>query len=134
MELAIQAGPVVRWRIWAARALQALLVAFLALDAGMKVLRTAPAVEATVQLGFSASAVAPIGLVLLAFTALYVMPGTAALGAVLLTGYLGGAVAIQVRAGSPTFSIAFPLLFATLLWVVLLLRDQRVGGLLPFRR
>src|SRR5512142_2610359 len=134
MEPAMEGRAVVRWRRWTATGLQALLVAFLIMDAGRKVARAAPAVEGTVQLGYPAGALVPIGLVLLAFTVLYVVPGTAALGALLLTGYLGGAVASQVRIGAPGFSIAFPLVFSALLWAVLLLRDDRVRGLLPFRR
>src|SRR5512146_1347140 len=133
MELAMEAGPMVRWRRWTATGAQALLVAFLVLDAGMKVLRAAPAVEGTAQLGYPSGALVPIGLVLLAFTVLYVIPRTAVLGALLLTGYLGGAVASQVRTGAPAFSIAFPLGFAVLVWAVLRLRDDRLRGLLPFR-
>lgn len=134
METATQTIPVARWRFWTAAGLKVLLVAFLLMDSLMKVFRAGPAVEGTAQLGYPASVIVPIGVVLLALTVLYVIPRTAVLGAVLLTGYLGGAVATQVRVGATPFSIGFPLAFAVLIWAVPFLLDQRVRALLPVRR
>ena len=134
MEAARQAVPAVRWRARTAVGLKVLVVAFLLFDAVGKLLRPAPVVEGTTQLGFSVGVIVPIGVALLAITILYVIPRTAALGTVLLTGYLGGAVATQVRVDAPTFNIVFPIAFATLAWGATYLLDGRVRALLPVRR
>jgi hypothetical protein len=101
----------------------------------MKVLRLAPAVEGTTALGYPASAVRAIGLIELACVALYLVPRTSVLGAVLLTGYLGGAIATHVRAGNPLLShTLFPIYVALFVWGGLYLRDERVRAFLPFWR
>ena len=108
---------------------------FLLMDSGMKVLRLAPAVTATVELGYPESVVLGIGLLQLACLLLYLVPQTSILGAVLLTGYLGGAIATHVRLGSPLFShILFPTYVAAFIWGGLWLREPRLRALLPFRR
>jgi hypothetical protein len=117
--------------LWAGRVLSALAVLFLALDGALKALSLPPAVEATAQLGYPAGMVAGIGVLLLVCLAIYVVPRTAVLGAILLTGYLGGAIATQVRAGGPPFSIVFPLIMGVLLWGGLFLREPRLRALLP---
>ncbi len=128
-------GPISNGRLWAGRILSALPVAFLLLDGVMKVAKPAFVVEATVQLGYPESVVIGLGIVLLACTALYVMPRTAVLGAILLTGYLGGAVATHVRVGNPFFTHAFfPVYLALLIWGGLFLRDARLRALVPLRR
>jgi len=110
-------------------------VLFLLFDSGIKILNLAPAVQGTVGLGFHPSVVVPIGIVLLVCAILYIIPRTAIFGAVLLTGYLGGAVASQVRAGNPLFShVLFPVYFAFLVWGGLYLRDARLRALIPLRR
>jgi len=116
--------------LWTGRALSTLVVLFLLMDAGMKIAHPAFVLQVNAQLGFPASTLLGIGLVLLAFTALYVVPRTSILGAILLTGFLGGAVASKVRIAAPTFDIAFPLIFAALLWTGLWLRDPRTRTLL----
>ena len=122
-------------RIWTGRVLTALALLFLLFDSGIKILNLAPAVQGTVGLGFQPSVVVPIGIVLLVCAILYIIPRTAILGAVLLTGYLGGAVASQVRAGNPLFShVLFPVYFAFLVWGGLYLRDDRLRVLVPLRR
>lgn len=104
---------------------------FMAFDAGMKLLQAAPAIEATAQLGYPTSVVLWLGVVQLVCLALYLIPRTAVLGAVLWTGYLGGAVATHVRVESSLFGhILFPLYVAALLWGGLWLRDLRVRRLL----
>jgi hypothetical protein len=120
-------------QLWTARVLSGLPALFLLLDGGMKLFKPAVVVEATVQLGYPESAIVGIGLVLLAGTILYLIPRTAILGAVLLTGYLGGAVATNVRVGSPLFNILFPVILGALLWGGLWLRDRRLRELLPLR-
>jgi len=99
----------------------------------MKFVRPAPVVEATLQLGFSEQVILPLGIVLLVCTILYLIPPTAVLGAVLLTGYLGGAVAVHVHAGHGLFQTLFPVIFGALLWGGLVLRDSRLRSLLPWR-
>lgn len=120
---------------WAGRILSGVALLFLLFDSGIKILKLAPAVQGTVGLGYSETAVVPIGIVLLACTLLYAFPRTAIFGAVLLTGYLGGAVASQVRAGNPLFThVLFPVYFACLLWGGLYLRDANLRALVPLRR
>ena len=112
---------------WAGRVVSALVAAFLLFDAGIKVMMLEPAVEGSVQLGYPEGTVFGIGLALLVSTALYALPRTAFLGAILLTGYLGGAVATQVRVEDPWF--LFPAFFGVLVWGGLFLRDGRVRAL-----
>ena len=115
--------------------LTALGALFLTFDTIIKVLALAPAVQGTVQLGYEADAVIWIGAIELVCLVLYLVPRTAVLGALLLTGYLGGAVASHVRLGSPLFShILFPIYIALLLWGGLYLRETRLRELVPFRR
>ena len=111
-------------------ALSGLAVLFLLVDSIMKVLRTAPAVEGTVQLGYPDAVVVTIGLVQIVCVLLYALPRSSAIGAVLLTGYLGGAIATHVRVGSPLFThVLFPVYVAALVWGGLFLRDRRVRAL-----
>jgi len=116
--------------IWIGRTLSGLAIAFLALDGGLKALQLAPAVESSAQLGYAANLTLVLGLLELACLLAYALPRTAPLGALLLTGYLGGAVATHVRAGSPAFSVIFPLLIGALVWGGLSLRDARIRALL----
>ncbi|MGI9040637.1 MAG: DoxX family protein [Gemmatimonadales bacterium] len=110
-------------------------VLFLLFDSVIKVMRVAPAVEGTVQLGYPATAVLGIGIIQLVCLVTYVLPRTAVLGAILLTGYLGGAVATHVRIGSPLLThILFPVYVAVLIWGGLYLRDERLRALVPLRR
>lgn len=107
-------------------------VLFLAVDLTLKLLRLAPAVEGTAQLGYPTSVVLPLGILQLVCLVLYLMKRTSVLGAILWTGYLGGAVATHVRLGNPLFShVLFPVFVGALLWLGLWLRDARVRALLP---
>jgi DoxX-like family len=117
--------------IWAGRVMSGLPALFLLVDAGMKLLRLPVVVEATVQLGYPDSSVIAIGAVLLACTLLYIVPRTSVLGAILLTGYLGGAIATHVRVGAPLFNYVFAVGFGALLWGGLWLRDARLRALIP---
>jgi hypothetical protein len=115
--------------------LTALVVLFLAFDTALKVLVLAPAVQGTTQLGYPAQSVLWIGIIELVCVVLFLAPPTAVLGALLLTGYLGGAVASQLRIGAPLLShTLFPIYVAALLWGALYLRETRLRALLPFRR
>ena len=111
---------------WAGAVIAGLVVLFLVFDGVTKILRVAPVVEASKKLGLPAESLRSIGLVLLACTAIYAVPKTAVLGAILLTGYLGGATAIHVRAESGWFPIVFSAGFGVLAWTGLLLREPRL--------
>lgn len=118
-----------RARLWTGRILGGLLVLFFLFDATMKIMRHSSATDWAAQMGLSADAIFGIGLLLLACTVLYVVPRTAVLGAVLLTGYLGGATYAHVVGYDGVFPIAFALSFGVLVWVALGLRDRRVYAL-----
>jgi DoxX-like protein len=118
---------------WAGRVLSILPALFLLMDAGMKLFKLPAAVTATLQLGYPESAIVPIGVILLASTLLYLVPRTAILGAILLTGYLGGAVASKVRVQAGWFDLLFPVLLGALVWGGLWLRDSRLRELVPSR-
>jgi hypothetical protein len=107
---------------------------FLIFDGVAKLLMPAPVVESTVRLGFPANLISGVGILLLVCTLIYLIPRTAILGAILLTGFLGGAVAIQMRAGSPLFDNVFPVFFALLVWGSVYLREGRLCTLVPLRR
>lgn len=126
--------PISKNALWAGRIVSALPALFLLVDAVMKLVKPAPIVEATVGLGYLESVIPGLGIVLLASTILYLVPSTAVLGAILLTGYLGGAVATHVRVGESVFSVLFPVAVGILLWLGLYLRDDRLRTLVPLRR
>lgn len=119
--------------LWAGRILSALPASFLILDGAMKLAKPSFVVEATTQLGYSEHVIVPLGITLLICTLLYVFPRTSVLGAILLTGYLGGAVATHVRAGNGAFEILFPVIFGLFLWGGLMLRDTRLQALCTCR-
>ncbi|MBL8911226.1 MAG: DoxX family protein [Archangium sp.] len=116
--------------VWLGRVLSGLAAAFLLLDLSLKLVHNPMAIETSGALGYPAETVFPIGMIALACWVLYVIPRTALIGAVLWTGYLGGAVATHVRVGNPLFThMLFPLYIAALLWGGLLLRDARARNL-----
>jgi hypothetical protein len=105
---------------------------FMLMDAGMKIVCPPFVVEASAPLGYaSITTLRIIGAALLAFTILYIIPRTSVLGAIFITGFLGGAFEANVRAGTPLFNLAFPLLFAIILWGGLWLRNLRLRTLVP---
>lgn len=114
-------------RVWTGRVISGLCVLFLLFDAIAKITLNIHSVEGTTQLGWSAGAVQPIGVVLLVSTVLYIIPRTSIIGAVLLTGYLGGAIATMARISMPYF---FPLIFGILVWVGLYLRHEGLRKIL----
>jgi|GraSoi_2013_80cm_1033760.scaffolds.fasta_scaffold17762_3 hypothetical protein len=121
-------------RVWVGRVLSGLVVLFLIPDGIVKFIKPAPVVEAFAHVGWPLSLANVLGTLLLACIALYAIPRTSILGAILLTGYLGGAVATHLRAGDPLFShILFPTYLGVLLWLGLYLRDDRVRVLIPLR-
>jgi len=128
-----QAHCVSRKALWAGWIFSALPALFLLFDGGMKLFKPEFVVKATVQLGYPESVIVPLGILLTVCTVLYLIPRTAVLGAILLTGYLGGAVATHVRVSAGLFEIVFPVIFGALLWGGLFLRDPQLRKLIPLR-
>ena len=117
------------------RVLSSLAIAFLVLDGAVKLFPVKAVIDSSVQLGYPVTTMPGIGLTLLTCVLLYAVPRTSVLGAVLLTGYLGGAIATHVRVQNPVFShILFPTYIAAIAWGGLLLRDARLRAFLPFKR
>src|SRR5690606_38685688 len=117
--------------LWAGRIISAVPAALLLFSGIMKVTQSAAVVEGFEQLGYPRGVALPIGIVEIACAILYIIPRTAVLGAILVTGYLGGATATHVRVGDPFFG---PVLFGVVAWLGLYLRDGRLHELVPLRR
>jgi hypothetical protein len=117
--------------VWTGRIISALPALFLIIDGAAKLFKPAPVIEATVRLGYSENAIIPIGILLLICTVIYLIPKTSVLGAILLTGYLGGAVATHVRAAEGVFPVVFPIIIGGLLWLGLYLRNRSLRVLVP---
>ena len=119
---------------WIGRTMSGIAVLFLLVDAAGKLMKLAPVVEGTAQLGYPESSIVPLGVLLLVCVLLYVVPRTAVWGVIFLTGFLGGAVATHVRVGNPLLThTLFPTYVAALLWGGLALRDPRLRALLTHR-
>lgn len=122
-----------RGRLWTGRILSTLTTLFLLFDAYGKLAKPAPVLQASARIGFPVHLLTPIGVVLLICTFLYAIPRTAIFGAVLLTGYLGGAVEVVLTTGSPAFEVTFPVLFGVIVWAGIFLREPRLVQLMPLR-
>lgn len=118
---------------WSGRVISGVVVAFMVFDGAIHVLKPAPVIDAFAQLGVPIRLSVGLGILELVCTALYAIPRTAFVGALLLTAYLGGAIATQLRAGAGWFPTIFPVIVAALLWSGLALRDADVSRLL-YRR
>jgi hypothetical protein len=132
-----ETGPAVlsRGTLWTARILSAVVVLFLLFDATLHLTKPTPVINAFNKLGYPLSASVGIGIVELLCLVAYLIPRTAPLGAILLTGIVGGAIATHVRAGSPMFeAYIFPILLGLLIWGGIWLRDERLRALIPIRR
>lgn len=122
-------------RLWTGRVIAGLVSLFLLFDATMKFVQPKPVVDAFVQTGWPIAVSSTLGALLLVSTVFYLIPRTAILGAILLTGYLGGAVAANVRLQNPLFShTLFPVYFGVLVWGSLWLRDPQLQELVPLRQ
>ncbi len=116
-------------------ALTGLTIAFMLFDSLSKLAQERHVIAATTGIGYPVATIRPIGLILLACTILYAIPRTAVLGAILLTGFMGGAVASKIRIEDPLFSsILFGVYFGIILWAGLYLRDDRVRAIIPLLR
>lgn len=133
MESTAQSVPVSKASLWTGRIISGFVVLFMIFDGVTKIMKVQQVIEATIRIGFPVSTVAGVGITLLICVALYVIPATSVLGAILLTGYFGGATAANVRAGSPVFNTVFPIAFGILTWLGLYLRERRLHALVPLR-
>jgi len=130
----VETAHISKGSLWTSYVLTGFSSLFLLLDGVMKLFKPRFVVEATTQLGYQESSIVPIGAVLAACTVLYLIPRTAVLGAILLTGYLGGAVATHVFARGGAFPILFPVIIGVVVWGGLYLRDTRLQTLIPLRQ
>jgi hypothetical protein len=120
---------------WIGWGMSSLMILFMLFDGGAKIALESHVVEATTRIGYPIDVIRPLGVICLACTLLYAIPRTSILGAILLTGYLGGAVASKVRIQDPMFSsVLFGVYFGLLVWGGLFLRDQGLRALIPIRR
>lgn len=135
MKARVQPLPISKTALWTGRILSTLAVLFLAFDCTLKLLQLPEAIEGTTQLGYPASVILPLGIIQVVCLLLYVLPQTSVLGAILWTGYLGGAIATHVRLENPLFThILFPVYIALFIWGGLYFRNQHLRALLPFQR
>ena len=130
----VRKGETMKARLWTGRIITALTVLFLIFDGVTKLLQVSQVKEGMATLGYPTSLTVPIGILVLLCTALYVLPATSVLGAVLLTGFLGGATASMVRADAPGHPYLFPVVFGGFVWLGLYLRDPRIREFLPMRK
>lgn len=131
MQSVTQTAPISKKALWTGRVLSTLPVLMLLMSAVMKLVKPAPVVEGFAKLGYPEGLALGLGILELVCTLVYVNPRTAILGAILLTGYLGGATATHVRVGDPFLT---PVVLGVLVWGGLYLRDERLRALLPLRR
>ena len=130
MQPVTQTAPVSKKTLWAGYIMSALPVLILLLSAAMKFANPPPVAEGFKHLGLPESFALGLGVLELSCTLLYIIPRTSVLGAILLTGYLGGAILAHLRVGDPFFG---PVIFGVLIWGGLFLRDPRLRALIPFR-
>jgi hypothetical protein len=134
-EAGIAPGSISRRSLWAGRILTGLVTAFLIFDATIHALKPPAVIQAFAQLHLAISLAVPLSVIEILCIALYVIPRTAVVGAVFLTGYLGGAVAIQLTTSNSLFGeILFPVYTAIVLWLGLYFRDERVRALAPWHK
>lgn len=127
--------PISTSALWTGRILSGLVVVFLLFDGAIKLIPLDIVIEISRQLGIPTDLAVTLGVLTLIGTLLYAYPRTSVLGAILLTGYLGGAIYVHVRAGSPLFShTLFGVYLGILLWAGLYLRDERLRLIFPWRR
>ena len=124
-----------KWTYWTGWGMTGLMILFLVFDSVGKLALEHHVVEATTRIGYPVDVIRPLGIICLVATILYAIPRTSILGAILLTGYLGGAIASKVRIEDPLFSSTlFGVYFGLLVWGGLYMRDGRLRALIPLRR
>jgi hypothetical protein len=123
-----------KWKRWAGWSMSSLMILFLLFDSVSKLVLEQHVVEATTKIGNPLDTIRPLGIICLICTVLYAIPRTSILGAILLTGYLGGAISSKMRIEDPIFSsVLFGAYFGVLVWGGLYLRDERLRSLIPLR-
>jgi hypothetical protein len=132
MQSNFQIAPVSRKMLWTGRIISTLPVLLLLFSASMKFAKPPAAVDGFKKFGYPEHLLLPLGIVEVSCTIIYLIPRTSVLGAILLTGYLGGATATHVRVSDPSF--VMPLLCGVLVWLGLFLREKRLRSLLPLRK
>ncbi len=134
LQVGTDPGSLSRKSLWTGRILSGLVTAFLLFDAVIHLMKPAPVVEGFAKLGFPIRLAVPLGIIELVCILLYVLPRTSILGAILLTGYLGGAIAIQLPTGNSLFGeVLFPVYVGVIVWGGTYLRDERLRALVPWR-
>jgi hypothetical protein len=133
MQIENQTSPTLKGMLWTGRVISTIFTLFMLMDAVMKLIQPEAVVKGTVELGYPRTSITGMGIALLISTVLYMIPRTAVLGAILLTGYLGGAVATHVRVSAGLIVISFPVIFGVMIWLGLFLRDSRLRALVPLR-
>jgi DoxX-like family len=128
----VQPAPISKQGVWIGRSISAVVVAFMLFDGFAKVFIESHVVKAMGELGWPAGQTVGLGLLILACTLVYAIPQTSVLGGIVLTAFLGGAIAAKVRIEDPT--LLFSVLVGALVWVGLFLRDERLRALVPLRR
>jgi DoxX-like family len=131
--LPVSATSISKPALWTGRVLGTLVVLFLLFDGITKVIKEPHVIAASAEFGFSPNQIVLIGAILVFCTVLYAIPRTAILGAILVTGYLGGAVVSQIRVGHGLFECIFPVIFGALAWLALYLREERLRALVSLR-
>ena len=134
MQSDIHTAPISNGSLWSGRILSAVVVLFMLFDSVIHILRPAAVLDAFARLGYPISLALGLGVLELGLILCYAIPRTAILGAILLTGYLGGAIAANMRVGSPPFETVFPVIVGVLAWGGLFLRDDKLRALIPVRR
>ena len=131
MQSAAQTAPVSKGRLWAGRILSAIPALMLLFAGIMKLLKPPSMIQGLAQYGYPESLVVIIGILEMAFAVVYLIPRTSVLGAILATGFLGGAAATNVRVKDPSFVL--PVVFGVLVWAGLFFRDERLRALIPLK-
>jgi hypothetical protein len=126
-------GATSKGMLWTGRVISALVVLFMLFDCITKIIKLPQVIDASVKMGFTVGMVVGIGWTLLACVILYVIPQTSVLGAILISNYLGGAVATNVYVHNPVFNSCFAIAFGVLTWLGIYLRESRLRALIPFR-
>lgn len=127
-----QAGPISKAMLWTGRIMSALPALLTLLGAVMKIAKGAAVIEGFVKAGFAQNLIVPIGILEVVCVVVYVIPRTSVLGAILMTGLLGGATVTNLRIGDP--ALPLPVVFGMMVWGGLYLRDVRLRALIPLRR
>lgn len=133
MAISVKQSPASKPVLWIARVLGAVAVLFFLFDGISHLLRPGPVVDAFTRLAFPIGLAPLLGVLQIVLLVVYLIPRTRVLGTVLITGYLGGAIAVNMRAGDPAFETLFPIILGVLFWAPLYLTDPDVRSVFPLR-